>query len=448
MLGAAASSTGGNTTAVFRAGATAGESGFRHDFLAADAISISARIEVENSHVNQVGNLFVLFGLNGQFFMRDSAGKYSLWNGDPATLLATVTAAPLAARTELALLDSIALGALGLAGSDLTLYLAYNLSSAPGEIFYSSSPLLIRIASYDPLQIAATSTQSIATSMHDMARNREIPLLVFLPANTSPAPVILFSHGLGGTYETAVYLGEHWSARGYVVVFMQHAGSDAAILEGVPASQILGVMQAAASATNLVARIGDVSAVIDQLAVWNADLNQPLGQRLDLNRIGMSGHSFGARTTQTTSGEIVPWLNYSTRDPRIKAAIPLSASVTNIATAAALLGNVDIPWLVMTGTLDESIINDTTVADRLAVFPALPAGNKYELVLFEGEHHAFTDRPLSALQKPRNPAHHPAIKAISTAFWDSFLRDDVSARQWLESDARSVLAPPDRWQFK
>lgn len=163
----------------------------------------------------------------------------------------------------------------------------------------------------------------------------------------------------------------------------------------------------------------------------------------------MSGHSFGARTTQTTSGEIVPWLNYSTRDPRIKAAMPLSASVTNIAAANSVLAEVDIPWMVMTGTNDTSVVVNTTVADRLAVFPALPPGGKYELVFFQGEHHAFTDRTISALQAPRNPAHHPAIMAISTAFWDTWLVGDVSARQWLDGErARSVLAPADSWKLK
>lgn len=448
LLGAAATSTGSDTTAIFRAGATTGDSGFHNDFLPAEAITIAARIEVESAHVNQIGNLFALFGLDENFFMHDSAGNYHPWNGNPVDLLATSANAPLAASTQLTLLDGIALGSLGLAGSELRLYLAYNLSSAPARIYYSDTPLQIRIARYDPLQVTASATQSITFTMLDSARNREIPLLVFLPESPAPAPVILFSHGLGGTYETAVYLGEHWSARGYVAVFMQHPGSDATILEGVPASQILSVMQAAASAGNLVARIDDVSAIIDQLEIWNADSSHALGLRLDLNHIGMSGHSFGARTTQITSGEIVPWISTPTRDPRIKAAMPLSASVTSITTASALLGAVDIPWLIMTGTLDESVINDTTVAERLAVFPALPPGNKYELVLFEGEHHAFTDRPVSALQNPRNPAHHPAIKAISTAFWDSYLRGDVSARQWLENTARSVLSSGDSWQLK
>ncbi len=189
----------------------------------------------------------------------------------------------------------------------------------------------------------------------------------------------MFSHGLGGNRFTAVYLGEHWSARGYLVVFMQHPGSDETILEGAPAFQILSVMSAAASAENHVARIGDVSAVINRLEIWNKQNRHVLKGRMDLNRIGMSGHSFGARTTQTTSGEIVPWLNYLTRDPRIKAAMPLSASVTNIATANSVLAAVDIPWMVMTGTNDTSVVVNTTVAERLAVFSALPPADSGKL---------------------------------------------------------------------
>lgn len=447
-LAGARNSNGQISSAIFRAGATTGTTNYRTEFLASDVISIAAQIDVEAAHVNKSGNLYVLIDLDGRIFMRNLSGTYQLWNGEPADLLPATLNTPLQARMELPIVSNTALGALGLAGSKLSLYLAYNLGSAPQELYYSSSPLQIHISRYDPLVIAANSKQPVSTSMLDSKRNREIPLLIFLPENAAPAPVILFSHGLGGTYSTAVYLGEHWSARGYVVVSMQHPGSDGNILTGVPPSQILSVMQAAASAENLVARIGDVSAVIDGLHIRNNEAGHFLHQRLDLNRIGMSGHSFGARTTQTTSGEIVPWLNYATRDPRIKAAMPLSGSVTNINTAAALLGGVDIPWLIMTGTLDTSVINDTTVAERLAVFPALPPGSKYELVFFEGEHHAFTDLPITPLQKPRNPAHHPAIQAISTAFWDSHLRGDLSARQWLEKEARSVLSVADRWQFK
>ena len=37
-------------------------------------------------------------------------------------------------------------------------------------------------------------------SAHDAARNRDIPVRIYLPSANTPAPVVLFSHGLGGSW--------------------------------------------------------------------------------------------------------------------------------------------------------------------------------------------------------------------------------------------------------
>ena len=52
------------------------------------------------------------------------------------------------------------------------------------------------------------------------------PIRVYLPAAGTPAPVVLFSHGLGGSREGNAFMGRHWAQRGYVAVFLQHPGSD------------------------------------------------------------------------------------------------------------------------------------------------------------------------------------------------------------------------------
>jgi hypothetical protein len=149
------------------------------------------------------------------------------------------------------------------------------------------------------------------------------------------------------------------------------------------------------------------------------------------------------------SGENLRSIIRSTREPRIKVAIPFSPSSNEAESFDELFKDVDIPWLLMTGTEDVAVVGDTSVADRLAVFPALPPVGKYELVLFEGEHHAFTDRELSTVQKPRNPQHHDIIKALSTAFLDAWLNSFPDALNWLEGEgAREVLLPMDSWQFK
>jgi hypothetical protein len=49
----------------------------------------------------------------------------------------------------------------------------------------------------------------------------------------------------------------------------------------------------------------------------------------------------------------------------------------------------------------------------------------------------------------RNPNHHRAILAVTTAFWDTFLQNDESAREWLDGESvKSVLEQEDEWQKK
>jgi hypothetical protein len=103
----------------------------------------------------------------------------------------------------------------------------------------------------------------------------------------------------------------------------------------------------------------------------------------------------------------------------------------------------------MTGTKDTAPIGGQTVESRLQVYPLFPDFARYELVLHDAEHSAFTERPLPGESGRRNPNHHRAILAISTAFWDAYLRGDPAARGWLHgSGARAILEAKDRWQFR
>lgn len=310
-----------------------------------------------------------------------------------------------------------------------------------------SAPALLR-AEYDPLSGAKESAPTKDYTIRDDKRQRDIPIRVYLPAETTAAPVILFSHGLGGSRTNSPYLGNHWAARGYVVVFMQHIGSDESVWKDAPVAQKLQAMRDAASGPNFLLRVQDVPAVIDQLERWNKEQNHELQGRLDLTRLGMSGHSFGAITTQAVSGQQFG-IQRSFTDKRIKAAITFSPSAPQLGNVNRAFGSVQIPWLLMTGTNDTAIIGNATVEDRLAVFPALPAGDKYQVVLDKGEHSAFSDRPLPGDKLQRNPNHHRVILALSTAFWDTYLKSDDAAKQWLNGTGPAgVLEAGDKWEKK
>jgi len=312
------------------------------------------------------------------------------------------------------------------------------------------APLSAAAAGYDPLALAKSAAPRILdTSIRD--GSREIPLRLFVPSPLGGrAPVVLFSHGLGGSREGNAYCGEHWAARGYVAVFLQHPGSDSSVWKDVPREQRMDAMRDAASVSNFTKRASDVVAAIDALERWHAaGSGHALSGRLDLAHIGMSGHSFGAVTTQAVSGQRAPLLGERFRDARITAALAMSPSKPRRGSVEDAFGAVKIPWLLMTGTHDGAAIGGQTPATRLAVFPALPPGDKYELVLDGAEHSAFTDRALPGDQKPRNPNHHRAILAISTAFWDAYLRSDAAAKAWLAREgARGVLEAKDRWRAK
>src|SRR5256885_814593 len=82
----------------------------------------------------------------------------------------------------------------------------------------------------------------------------------------------------------------------YLVVQMQHAGSDEALWKGKTPAEIPSAMKAGMTLQNLLSRIGDVHFAIDEIARRTKAGEGPFA-RADADRIGMSGHSFGAQTT-------------------------------------------------------------------------------------------------------------------------------------------------------
>ncbi|MES2788581.1 MAG: dienelactone hydrolase [Planctomycetota bacterium] len=303
-------------------------------------------------------------------------------------------------------------------------------------------------AGYDPLLSAKTPPEQKDLAISDQQRSREIPIRVYLPEAAAAAPVVLFSHGLGGNREGSAFLGKHWAMRGYVAVFLQHPGSDDSVWKDKPVVERRAALKKAAGVKDFLLRVQDVPAVLDQLEVWNKDATHPFAGRLDLKRIGMSGHSFGAVTTQAMSGQSYA-MGKRVTDSRIKAAIIMSPSGPARGDVQQAFTNVKIPWMLLTGTKDSSPLTGADAKSRLVVFPALPPGGKYELVLNNAEHSVFTERALPGEKEPRNPNHHQAILALTIAFWDAYLRDDADAKTWLDGEgARGVLEKDDQWQKK
>ncbi|MEY3104809.1 MAG: hypothetical protein RJA72_841, partial [Pseudomonadota bacterium] len=73
--------------------------------------------------------------------------------------------------------------------------------------------------------------------LFDIFRQRPVPVRLHLPQRASaesPVPLIVFSHGLGGSRMGYSYLARHWANAGLASLHPQHVGSDNSVWRGNP----------------------------------------------------------------------------------------------------------------------------------------------------------------------------------------------------------------------
>lgn len=306
-------------------------------------------------------------------------------------------------------------------------------------------------AAYDPAIPRCTFTIKLE-DWFDVNRGRTVPVKLFRPDLDEPRPVVLISHGLGGSREMGRFVCEAWAAGGYVVVAMPHPGSDTSVWQGVPARQRLDALRKAANGEQYLNRIGDVRFVLDELERRNALAGDELQGRLDLTKIAMSGHSFGAVTTQAVVGVRAgpKALNTrSARDERIDCAIAFSPSVPNRADDLDwTFADVRVPVFHLTGTEDVSPIGETSAKDRLLPFEHITGVDQYRLVFAGGDHMVFAGRVRRLGDASKDDRFHELIKLSTRAFLDAYLMNDESARAWLREQFENVLGNDGEFDIK
>src|SRR6218665_3828498 len=88
------------------------------------------------------------------------------------------------------------------------------------------------VPSASELKTAGVTT--LTGEWKDTARGgRTIPWRAYLPVKSDkPVPVVIVSHGLGGSRDGMGYLGEALASHGVATIHIQHAGSDESVLKG------------------------------------------------------------------------------------------------------------------------------------------------------------------------------------------------------------------------
>jgi hypothetical protein len=175
---------------------------------------------------------------------------------------------------------------------------------------------------------------------------------------------------------------------------------------------------------------------------------------MDFTSIGMSGHSFGAMTTQVMAGQCRGYgkRQYSLFEPRFKAGILYSAvpfMKKKNHDAKDFYGGIQIPLLIMTGTDDSSPIENFGYENRLEVFKHSGGPEQHQLILNQGDHMVYNGSRGKLEANPRRDVHEQIIKVLSLAYWDAYLKDNQVAKNWLIGDGvKSWLKDEATYQYR
>lgn len=243
-------------------------------------------------------------------------------------------------------------------------------------------------------------------ALNDASRKRQFYVLVYQPQQlrSGKTPVVILSHGLGSKPEDFTRRAQHLASYGFVVALPQHPGSDAGQVQALKA----GLSGSYFLTSDFIDRPKDISYVIDELERRN---QSQFGGQLDLQSVGVAGHSFGGYGVLAVAGATIDfdflqhqcdrsfiYLNtsmlmqcrvlqlprqvYNFRDPRVKAVFAINP-VNHAVFGPKGLAQITIPTMLVGGSEDPAT---PVVFEQAQSFPLLGSSIKY-LALAEGQAH-------------------------------------------------------------
>lgn len=281
------------------------------------------------------------------------------------------------------------------------------------------------------------------TRQNDDGSVRKIPFKLYYPADQhdKKMPLLLWSHGYGGNRDGASFLSRFIASHGYIILHMTHHGTDSSLWEGKGGHPWDILRKTRISRTTTLNRFRDVPYVLNSVLDWAAQFPE-IANSIDMDNIGMSGHSFGSLSTQVAAGQL--FLDSeeklaSLNEDRLKAGILYSpVPVANhLLEKAVDMGetniyeSIKIPLLHMTGTDDASPIGDMPYTHRLPVYEDTGCKEKYLLVKQDADHMIYNGTRGKLDKNPNRAKHEEIIKIMSLAFWDAKLKGDEAAQDWL-----------------
>jgi predicted dienelactone hydrolase len=303
---------------------------------------------------------------------------------------------------------------------------------------YVSSPMIS--GAYKLADGPHAVTEVLDIVLHDAKRDKALHVRIFYPNEPGPYPVIVFSHGAGGSQSCCEALTRHWATYGYVTLQPTH--DDSTVQRRNAGEEDINFLKAVRDALKKPAlwqsRPQDISFVLDSLLALQKRV-PALAGKMDAERIGVGGHSMGAFTADAIAGALVnlpnhPATNFA--DSRVKAVLLLSPQGPGeFGLTDHSWDHITLPLLSMTGSLDLGADNHGPDWKKIPFERSQP-GAKYH-VFIEGANHMSFIAAKTLL--PGRAAQGDSIlgftNAASLAFWDAYLKGDPAGKNYLQSDA-------------
>lgn len=246
-------------------------------------------------------------------------------------------------------------------------------------------------------------------------------------SNAEPSyPVLLFSHGLTGNKMQNTFQVEQLVSHGYIVVGIDHTYSSTASIfpDGRVAPLIMQDINSIADLDKAnVQWVEDAKFVLDQVEQLAAnDPDQRFTGRMDMNNVGMFGHSFGGATS----------VQALMTDSRIKAALNMDGALYGERRIPEeglkkpfMMMNADSSVEGMKKTAEGSPIDMSK--EVLPRFDHVTTGGNYWLIINKMNHLSFTDMvlfsPLLQLMQGRDVREGLSlINDYSQDFFDHYLK--------------------------
>lgn len=230
-------------------------------------------------------------------------------------------------------------------------------------------------------------------------------------------PLIVFSHGNGGTRNQNTFWCDYLAARGYIIVSADHTGNARhTVIDG---ELIAG--QGSQRQQSAVDRPLDMIFLLDEMTRWNRGADSRFAGRIDTDNAAVTGMSFGSYSAIQTADV----------EPRFKALLGMAAAPPSHTNQA-------IPALLMLGMKDATIgdLGNTLIRK----YASTHQGPMYLLEMKNGGHWSYTDMYKinpnfgDGIGPQFTPMEltYEIINSYSAAFLGLYLKGDKTQAKYLE----------------